>query len=81
MLFKALHLGCCSCPRSTSVNNPPDFSANKMLWYNIQEYFHLVFMSLQLILTSPLVTSNCFLFLYYCNTYRIDIATQRCSGK
>ena len=52
-----------------------------MLWHNIQEYFHHVFMSLELILKSPLVLSNCFFLHYFSTVNRIDIATQRCSGK
>ena len=64
---------------SNVLNNSRNFSASKMFWYNIQEWFHHVFMSLQLISKSPLVLPNC--FLYYFSTYRIAIAIQGCSGK
>ena len=47
-----------------------------MVWYNIQEYLHHIFMSLQLILKSPFILSNRFLFLYYFSTNRVDIANQ-----
>ena len=54
-------------------NNSSNFNGNKTLWYNIQEYFHHVFMSLQFILGSSVISSNCFLFLHYFCTYRVDI--------
>ena len=62
------------------LNNSSNFSGNKMLRYNFQEYSHHVFMLLKLILKSLLVSCQIILFLHLF-LHCIDIATQRCSGK
>ena len=71
----------CIVPNVESIlNNCSNLRANIMLWYNIQEYFHHVFMPLQLILKSPLILSNWFSFYITFSMNRIDIVTQKCSG-
>ena len=60
----------------TLENILDNFSEIIMLWYNIPEYFHHVYFSLQLTPNSPLVLSSYFSFHITVITNGMDIAIQ-----